>query len=159
MLFVLALFALFAAGALILCTAGANVLRTTATTAQHDYDTRTGDLYLAEKIRQFDVAGATRIDTVAGGDALVFSQQVAGSTYETWVYVYNGELSEELIPAGSSVDLQQGQAIMPMQSMTVAQTGSDPLVHITLVNEDGSVQQLSISQRSAPATALGGDAQ
>jgi hypothetical protein len=98
---------------------GAQVYRGVQATMQHDYNLRTGALYLTEKLRANDSAQTVRVAQVAGGDALVLRDDYQGSTFETWIYVSDGHLVEETLDAGAKPNAAAAQAIMPMRAMAL----------------------------------------
>ncbi|MDR2714122.1 MAG: DUF4860 domain-containing protein [Coriobacteriales bacterium] len=136
LLLVLIIFCVYAAGALFLCVVGANTYKDISAVMQSNYDLRTGVLYLTEKTRQNDVAGAISVQKVGDVDALVLVEQETGLGYETWIFVHEGMLCEELIFSGSKVDLNMLQAIMPMQSMKLT-LDENNILSIKLVGADG----------------------
>ncbi|MDR2108679.1 MAG: DUF4860 domain-containing protein [Coriobacteriales bacterium] len=155
---VLVLFAIYAAGAMTLAVVGSNTYRHTTAVMQRDYDLRTGVLYLAEKIRQNDVGGGVRLDEVNGSEALVLTEQLTGKGYETWIFLHDGQLCEELIASGMRPDMAQAQRIMPMQSMHLA-LNSQGLLEAALITPDdvasSIVLNIKCGDRAFPsATAL-----
>jgi hypothetical protein len=116
-LLVIALFAVYAICAIMLTALGAGVYRNITAIMIDNYDTRTGILYVAEKVRQYEVSGAVRIDKLDGGDALVLVEPGTGGEYETWIYIANGQLCEQMIAKGEKIDIDSSQVIMPMQAM------------------------------------------
>ena len=147
LLLVLIVFSIFAVGALFLCAVGANTYRDTTAVMQQNYDYRTGVMYLAEKTRQSDVAGSISIRQLDGVDALVLVEQQTGRGYETWIFVYNNNLCEQLIASGAEVKLSLAQVIMPMESMELIldRTG---LLTINLVTPDGLRSSITLSLKS-----------
>jgi hypothetical protein len=147
-LIVLSLFGAYAAGAMLLSAIGANVYKDAAVTMEENYDMRTGALYIAEKLRQNDVAGGLRMGEAAGGDALILIENRTGKGYETWIYVYEGSLCEVLTAGGADEPpLESGQAIMPMEAMELEL--SDRLVQVSLTGANGKVSNLNLSLRAA----------
>ncbi|MDR3052730.1 MAG: DUF4860 domain-containing protein, partial [Coriobacteriales bacterium] len=140
---VLALFCVYITSALLLSTIGAGVYKDTAAVMQDNYDLRTGALYVAEKTRQSDVNGAVRIDSYEGNDALVMTEQETGQGYETWIFVSDGVLYEEFIASGADVQLGNGQAIMPMQSMDLSLNNELLSIDFVTVNDDASAEPSS----------------
>jgi hypothetical protein len=117
---VIALFLVYATCALLLCIIGAEVYRETAATMSQNYDQRTSVLYVAERIRQNDVEGAVRTDSVEGSDALVLVEQRSGRGFETWIFVKGGMLYEGLFEPGDEIDPELCQAIMPLSRLTLS---------------------------------------
>jgi len=67
-----------------------------------------------------------RIESAAGNDALVLVERISGRDYETWLFVADSVLYEELIAPGGQPDSQMGQAIMPMQSLRIETVDDTP---------------------------------
>ena len=116
---VVALFCVYTASAIFLCLIGAEVYRNTADTMRHNYDQRTSVLYVAEKLRQNDINGSIRIDSVNGNDALVLVEKRSGRDFETWIFVQDRMLYEGVFAPGDEVDIALCQSIMPMNAMTL----------------------------------------
>lgn len=144
-LLVLTLFFTYVAGALLLCVMGAGVYKNAAAAMEHNYNRRTGALYLTEKIRQHDTAGGVRLSTMAGLDALVLTDSVQGGVYETWIYVRDGQLCEVMVAAGQTALPSGGQAIMPMNALQAS--GSGGQLHLLLVDTDGQTTRVDLSPR------------
>ncbi|MDR1714161.1 MAG: DUF4860 domain-containing protein [Coriobacteriales bacterium] len=148
-LVVLTLFCVYTLSALLLVVIGARVYQDTAAVMTSNYDQRTSVLYVAEKLRQSDAAGAVRFDAVAAGDgagvALVLTEQESGLGYETWIYVAEGTLYEQLVAPGDRPQPTLSQAIMPMQAMTLgAEAASDGLLEITFTTIDNSEHSITL---------------
>jgi hypothetical protein len=149
MFVVLALFCVFAVCALLLAAIGAGVYRNTAAVMESNYNERTSILYVAEKLRQNDVAGAVRIDSVGASDALVLVEQVSGRNYETWLFVADGTLYEELLAPGGQPEATMGQAIMPMRDLRISANGlGDGCFTVSFTTVDGQVASMDFNLAS-----------
>ena len=83
-LFVLALFAVFAFSALVLVILGANIYKSTVSSMSRNFESRTAGSYITEKIRQSDVCDSIYIDDFEGCEAIVFSMEpISISTMES----------------------------------------------------------------------------
>jgi len=143
--FTVALFALYTTIALVLVAIGARVYLHASETLTSNYNERTSTLYVAQRIRQNDSYDQIRVDKIVGSDALVFSKVVGERVFETWLYVYEGQLCELTIAAELGVDASYGQAIMPMQSMTIDLLSlEDGLISITFVMDDGQTTSIDV---------------
>jgi hypothetical protein len=143
---VVALFFIYATSALFLCIIGAEVYRDTAEVMQSNYNQRTSALYVAEKIRQNDLADAMRIDSVEGSPALVLIEKRSGHNYETWLFVRERTLYEGLFAPGDAIDLKLCQPVMPMASLEVKQDGA--LISATFQTIDGQTTDVSLWLRT-----------
>jgi hypothetical protein len=149
LLFSLSLFCVFAATALMLVMMGANVYQKTVDDMSHNYDTRTSLSYLSEKIRQADALDAISADSLNGEPALVLSQTIDGELYETWVYAFEGQLYEVMIPAQMPLEPENGQPIMEIDSFSV--DFQDRLVRLSVTGCDGTTSSVCISPRCLSA--------
>ncbi len=144
---VLLLFCIYAVCALLLCALGASSYNETVALMQSDYNQRSGVLYIAQKVHQNDIGGSLRIDEYQGTDALVLVEQETGLAYETWIFIKDGQLSEEFIAAGSDIIDEQAQIIMPMQDMQLT-LSSDGLLSVSLTTDTGTVNVINLALRS-----------
>jgi hypothetical protein len=154
-LIVLALFGAYATGAMLLSAIGADVYKRAADNMQENYDMRTGALYIAEKVRQNDVAGCIRLERISDGHALVLTENKSGMGYETWIYVYDGQLCEILAGGDADVQFSAGQAIMPMRKMELDFV-SEAMLHVKLTSSEGGVSDINLSPRSMAGGGLDG---
>ncbi|MDR2106385.1 MAG: DUF4860 domain-containing protein [Coriobacteriales bacterium] len=146
---IIALFFVYATCALFLCVIGAEVYRETAATMQHNYDHRTSALYVAEKVRQNDLEGCVRVDSVDGANALVLIEKRSGRDYETWIFVKDRMLYEGLFAPGAVIDARLCQPIMPMSSLTIKQAETtEGLLSATFYTVDGQVTDVNIWLRT-----------
>ncbi|MCL1880082.1 MAG: DUF4860 domain-containing protein [Actinomycetia bacterium] len=147
--FILALFAVYTCCSLMLVSVGASVYRKTTATLADDYDSRTGILYIAERLRQSDSQGSVRVDSLDGATALVLTREYGGQDYETWFYVSDSILREFLLAPGSKVDPSFGQPIMSMQSMDVdiSKLGNG-LIVVNFTTIDGTENSIQIFMES-----------
>ncbi len=138
-LFVLALFGVFAASALMLVTLGANVYKQTVANMDENYEERTAYAYITEKIRQNNTDGVISVEELEGTPALVFTNQVSDVEYCTYLYFYDGHLKELSLRkdtyAGSNL-LSAGQDIVPLAAFTIDSV-QDNLVKLRIYTEHG----------------------
>lgn len=139
-LFVLALFGIFAASALMLVTLGANVYKQTVSHMDGNYTERTAYAYITEKIRQNNSEGAISIAELEGTPALVFTTTLEETEYCTYLYYYDGYLKElslrKDIFAGSNL-LSAGQDIIPLSSFSIELAESN-LIKLRICTEDNN---------------------
>ncbi len=133
-LFVLALFGVFAASALMLVTIGANVYKKTVSNMNDNFAERTAYSYISEKIRQNDICDSIEIGELEGTCTLMFIRRVGDDEYCTCLYLYDGYLKELFIRRDSFTGtnlLQAGQDIMPLSGLTMEETKTG-LIRLTL---------------------------
>ncbi len=153
-LFVLALFGLFALSSLILVTVGANVYKHTVDDMRINYDSRTSTSYITEKIRQNDTLslsaeGTLFITRLSGEPALLFEQELNGEVFCTYLYYYDGYLKELLVRKDSFIGdnaLNAGQNIMKLSAFSLKQP-IENLITISMTTSQGTEKQLLIHLR------------
>lgn len=149
-LFVLALFSVFAVSALVLVTIGANVYQNTVQDMESNFDSRTAMAYLTEKIRQNDSTGAVSIGELEGVEALLLEQEIEGENYITYLYFHEGSLKELFIREGTDLvgsPLMAGQTIMPLSALKLEQV-SPSLYSFEMTTSGGEVKNLLLSTHS-----------
>ncbi|MDR1796943.1 MAG: DUF4860 domain-containing protein [Clostridiales Family XIII bacterium] len=119
LVFTILLLGIFAMAAIFVAVLGAKIYANSAEKLQANFDTRTSIVYLSEKIRTSAGAGGVSVQELEGvGDALVLTEAVDGKTYESWIYVRDGELCESTVSAGATVLPAAGQRIMTLKSFS-----------------------------------------
>lgn len=133
-LFVLALFGVFAASALMLVTFGANVYKKTVANMNDNFTERTAYSYVMEKIRQNDSNDMISVEEIEGVPALAFTQSSGEEEFCTYLYLYDGQLKELFVRkssfSGTNI-LSAGQDIMPMSAFTLEET-EDGLIRLMM---------------------------
>ena len=147
LLFVIALLFLFAFSAIMLIALGADVYQKNVNTMQTNYAERTAGAYLVQKVRQADVSGGVRMDTLDGHPAIVLTSSVGGRAYSTWLYIHDHMLCEQLLRAEMTPMAAAGQEILPLEDMEVRQD-TEHLMTVHLVLEDGVTEEVSLCLRS-----------
>ena len=145
-LLVLLLFGIFAICILSLLLTGADVYQRLAERDQYSYHQRTAAQYLATRVRQADRLGTVTVRPFEEETVLVFAESIEGGTYETLVYCYDGYLRELFVSSESIFALEDGERIMPAQSMSIRQDGQ--LLNMELTSYSGDVQTLELYLRS-----------
>lgn len=155
-LFILALFGLFAVSALMLVTIGSEVYRKTVDEMNVNYETRTSVAYITEKIRQNDYLTEAStscnisISTLDGEPSLMISQTIDNQTYCTYLYLHEGYLKELFMKSGSYLGeniLSAGQNICELSSLTMEQT-KDNLLSLHLTTPGGETHDIFVSLHS-----------
>ncbi len=149
-LFVLALFGIFAFSALMLVMIGANVYQNTVDDMSSNFDSRTATAYITEKLRQGDAAGSVSLEQLEDTDALVLSQDIEGQEYCTYLYFHQGNLMELFTRRGADLvgdTLGAGQAIMPLKDMEIKAL-SDSLFSVRLTTAEGEAKSLLLNVHS-----------
>ena len=104
-LFVLALFGVFAVSALALVTIGADVYQHTVEDMGVNYESRTAVSYIMEKVRQNDTADSIFLTDLENVPALCMLSEIDEETYCTYLYLYDGHLKELFMREGASLGI------------------------------------------------------
>lgn len=153
-LFVLALFGMFAVSALVLVTIGADVYRHTVQDMSDNYDARTAIAYITEKVRQNNVllsddTSAVTLSELSGEPALILTREVDGQAYDTCLYYHEGYLKELYMRKGAYLGdnvLDAGQNILELSDMTF-EAVTENLLSVTMTTSDGRERKLLLSIR------------
>ena len=141
MVFVLALITLFAATSLALVLIGAKQYRFVTNAMTENHEDRTASSYLAEKIRQNDIAGAISICDLKGVPALSIVSEESDVTYITYIYFYEEALREIVVTETSVFSLSSGEAIIAMQGCDLSNV-NDSLIRAEITDSTGKKQIL-----------------
>lgn len=145
-LFVISLFCVFAFMALILVIIGADVYKKTISHMDSNYVTRTAYAYISEKVRQNDQIDSLSITQFGDSDALVLSDEIGGTYYYTYLYLYDGSLKELFSDNPTMLGPAAGQNIMDCSGFEIEQI-TENLYHFQLVCGDKESAELYISTR------------
>jgi hypothetical protein len=145
MMFTVMLLCIFALAAIFVAVLGAKVYANSAEKLQANFDTRTSIIYLSEKIRTCP-GDAYDVRELNGSTALVLSQEVGGTTYESWIYVDKEKLCEAVVTAGDTVSTAGGQQIMGLKSLDAELV--DGGIRITVLTPEDQESTTFISGRT-----------
>lgn len=151
-LFVLALFGVFAISALVLITIGADVYQHTARDMSRNYDDRTAIAYITEKIRQSDEtlsdgSYAVSLGLLEQQPALILTDEWGGEAYCTYLYLHDGWLKELYIRKGADIGndiLNAGQNIIRLEALQY-DLPEENLLSVSMTLSDGKIRQLQLS--------------
>lgn len=144
-LFVLALFGVFAVSSLVLVTIGADVYQHTIRDMNTNYETRAAASYLTEKFRQN--ISPVEITTLSEEPVLKLSQEIDGEVYFTYLYLYDGCLMELFVRENASLGgnaLEAGEKIMDLSEFSFSPAGLN-LLDIRLTTPSGEKHQLYLA--------------
>ena len=150
MVFVLMLITLFAATSLALVLIGAKHYRNVTDTMTKNHQLRTTSSYLAEKIRQNDVAGAITVCDLTGTDALSIKTTEGDVEYITYIYYYDNALRELVVTKNSVFSLSTGQEIIELKEFYISLL-SDSLICAEITDMEGTTQKHYFSLHSNSA--------
>lgn len=150
-LFVLALFCVFAISALMLVTIGANVYQKTVNNMDANYSSRTAFSYVTEKIRQNDTSQTISIGSIENHPAIILSQDIDGRIFNTYLYEYDGYLTELFTSADLNLGgdiLKAGHPLIPIKDFSLSEI-EPSLYRFVLSTEDTEPISLYISTQSS----------
>ena len=138
-LFVLALFGVFAVSALALVTIGADVYQHTVEDMGVNYESRTAVSYIMEKVRQNDTEDSICLTTLEDTPAICMLSRMDDDIYCTYLYLYDGHLKELFMKQGTSLGgqiLPAGTDIMELRDFA-PEYASENLIRVRLQTASG----------------------
>ena len=138
-------FVLFAISILFVLLNGAGVYQRLTERDQYSYDSRTCAQYIATKMRQAPSPDAVAADTFGTVDSLRISQDIEGLEFVTRIYCYENWLMELFTIADGDFAPEDGEKILPLNSLSVSQDGS--VFSFSLVDTEGNTQHLTLAAR------------
>ena len=87
-------FTLFVASLLMVLLTGADVVKRLTDRDRENYDRMTATQYIATRVHQSDVDGMLSVGTFGENSAIIITEEIEGSLYNTLVYCHNGYLRE-----------------------------------------------------------------
>ena len=117
-LFTLSLFFVFTVSAFLIVLIGSDVYQSTAVQLEDTYSTRTSAAYVTEKIRQHDSAGCISLTDLDGRPALLLTDNISGTVYETYIYSDGNSIFELMVREGTPVTPHMGQEILKADGFT-----------------------------------------
>lgn len=145
-LFVLTLFCVFAISALTLVTLGADIYQQTVDHMETNFESRTPYSYITQKIRQADRDDAVWVDQLEEVPAIVLKQTINQEDYYTYLYAYNGFLTELFVRANQPLSPSAGNPIVEVKDFQIKETQSN-LFSINITTKSDEELQLQISTR------------
>ena len=143
---VLLVFAVFVVSVLLVLLTGADVVQKLNERDRRSYDHRTIVQYLTTRVRQADEQGCIAVREQEDRSVLVLMEDIEGICYETLVYCYDGYLCELFVEAGTEMDLEFGEWILPMQALVCEDRETHLVFDLTMNN--GDQQQMLLARRS-----------
>jgi len=120
----LLLLGVFGVSILSVLLTGAGTYRRLVQRHQLSYDRRTCAQYVAARVRQAPSPDAVTLSRFGSSDALVIREDVDGTVYLTRVYCHDGWLMELFAAADGDFAPEDGQKLLPADSLTLTQTGT-----------------------------------
>lgn len=153
-LFVLALFGVFAISALVVVVIGADVYKHTMQSMSDNYDSRTAIAYVSEKVRQADSltengTSAVEISHLGDNPALVLHDDKNGEEFCTWLYYHDGWLKELYTRKDADLGgdiLAAGEDILQLSELEYSMI-SDDLLSVSMTLPSGKEHNLYLTLR------------
>lgn len=150
-LFVLALFGIFAFSAIFLITIGADIYGKTMDNMEDNFDTRTALAYITEKVRQSDLENQISIGEFDGHPALIISSDTRENQYRTYLYEYQGSLKELMMKQDILLSPSAGQDILAISDFELLPVNSR-LINCRITISSQQTYDLYISVHSGGIT-------
>lgn len=147
-LFVIALFCIFALSAVFLITIGANIYGKTVSHMESNFSSRTSFAYVTEKIRQADKNGAVSIGEFDGRPSLFITESLGETDYITYIYEYNGHLKELMVRKDTPLSPSAGQDIMEVSEFSLKKI-DDKFFAFTIATDSENSCRLYVCQKSS----------
>ncbi len=140
-IFSMTLFCVFAICSLFMVMIGATVYKNCVTTMESTYTSRTSLSYVAEKIRQND-KGSISVESLENISVLKMETPYNNQVITTYIYCYNGYLTELTTADSSMFSLKYGNKILPFNDISFVL--NENLITATFTSFDGFVESLII---------------
>lgn len=140
---VIALLALFGVATLSLVVSGSAAYENINSKKDLDSELRVALSYLDTKVRQNDSEGALRLESNPAGDgsALVVTEIIGDTQYETWIYLSGGKLREVLIDKDEPVLDDLGFEIAEIDGLAAEFDPDKMLLHLNVWSTSGNSRQ------------------
>ncbi len=146
-LFVIALFCIFALSSFFLISIGANIYSKTVANMESNFNGRTAFAYITEKIRQSDATGSVSVSKLDDTPALTVTQEINGVPYITYLYQHENDLKELTIRKDTPLPANAGQSIVSVSNFSLKQLNND-LLAFSFTTTDGENYDLYISTKT-----------
>lgn len=129
-LFLMSLFFLLTVTGIFTIVFGAKVYEKTQVIMEQNYEIRTADMYLKNKILAHDYDGGVLVSE----DMLVLSSSSGDYKTKTYLYYKDGYLQEMTASESFQFDYQNGSMIMPMETFNIEKI-NDNLLKVNIVSK------------------------
>lgn len=147
-IFILSLFCIFTASALLVVLMGADVYQGITKDMDYNYSSRSSISYVTEKIRQHDSEGQVFVGNLEGEPALILTQNYNNEIYETWIYRDGNHLKEIMVAAGTPVNSGDGQELMEVSDFQLE--AADQSIRIAAADEEGKWSESLVYVQCGP---------
>ena len=147
----LILLGVFAAGILTVLLTGASAYKDLTERDAMSYDSRTCVQYLTTKVRQAPAPGAVVLSDFGDGDSLLIREEIDGNEYWTQIYCHNGWMMELFTLANAGLAPEDGEKILPVQSMNMERSGD--LLQLDILDGNGTENTVLLTLRGGEGAA------
>ena len=146
-LFVISLFCVFALSAIFLITVGASIYSRTMSNMGDNFSSRTAVAYMIEKVHQMDEQGQVMVGSYDGIPCIELKFDVNGIEYATYMYEYDGYLTELTKRTDIDLDPEFGQQIIRVNELKIVPV-NDNLIHCVIKTETDEDYEFNIALHS-----------
>lgn len=150
----LLMFAVFAVCVLFVLLTGAQVYQRLTQREQVSFEKRTAVQYITTRLRQGDIAGAVAVERFGQGDALVLTEEVGGTVYETRIYCWDGWLRELYAEAGAGLEPEDGERILEAEGFYAAPGDTEKNSLLIYIDIPSGRQEMILHMRSGEEVCL-----
>ena len=147
LLFPIAVLFVFAISSFLVLVLSAHIYSSQTQKMNTGYTVHTSLAYVAEKIRQNDIAGSIAVMTLDGTECLALKNSSDGINSTTYLYVSDGWLKELFVRDDTDVSLNAGKNIIEASDFKVAELNNG-LYRITITDTEGVTNSRILSERS-----------
>ena len=147
-LFVVALFFVFAISSIMLIALGASIYRKNTDNMEHNYTIRSSHAYLLEKMRSTDTTDAITLGEIEGQQSLQLRQEINGISYITELYLHEGCLTELFRRESVELPASAGMQLMEVQNIVFEEL-PDGLITANVTETDGHTHAVLLSPKSS----------
>lgn len=122
LLFSIFLFGMYVLFLLLMLLFSARAYQQAVKGTEENYNLRTAMSYLTVKIRQHDNGQDVSLTDFHGTEALCLMDEIEGTEYAAYIYLYDGQLKELFTTAGSTASLSMGTNIASLDSFIIEET-------------------------------------
>ena len=131
-LFTSILFLVFVCALLLALAAGVGVYRHIHATGSATEQARLAAALVTNVVRSKDAEAAVSLGTApGGGQSLVLTERLDSGTFETRLYLYDGALVEEYVPAGTAYDPAHAEPLAAASAFAVELDGDAGALRVT----------------------------
>lgn len=130
-LFLMSLFFVLTVTSIFTVVFGARIYEKSQETMERNYEVRTADLYLKNKILAHDYTGGVSLID----DMIVLNSESGDYRTKTYLYLKDGYLQEMNASESFSFEYQDGSKIMPMEAFRIEKV-SDNLLKVSVVSDE-----------------------